>query len=188
MWNHVIFEMPHLPRNKVTSFSIKRELTGFNEGEDSIVTYDIDRLEIQRVVTDQYEGWTVAPEKFSFSHVGYRPGDSKIAMAGSGAGDTFQLINQQGKVVFSGNVRPLQNKNGSFSQLDFSTFHTNGVYRIRSGSLVSNLFPINDNIWLQPVYKAVNFYFCQRCGYDVPGVHKECHKDWQGVRGNVKKL
>lgn len=188
LWNHVIFEMPHLPRNKVSSFSIKRELTGYMAGEDSVVTYDIDKLEIERVVTDQYEGWTVAPEKFSFSHVGYRPGDSKIAMVGSGAGSKFQLINQQGNVVFTGNVGSLENKNGSFHQLDFTAFKTAGVYRIRSGSLESNPFPINEDIWLQPVFKAVNFYFCERCGHDVPGIHKACHQDWQGVRGNVKKV
>ncbi|MES2920620.1 MAG: glycoside hydrolase family 9 protein [Verrucomicrobiota bacterium] len=188
MWNHVLFEMPHLQRDKVTMFSLTRELTGNNPGEDPIVTYDIDRLEIQRVVTDPYEGWTVSPEKFSFSHVGYRPGDSKIAMVGSGGGDQFQLIDQADKVVFSGKVGILENKNGSFQHLDFSEFRTEGIYRIRCGRLVSNPFPINENIWLQPVFKAVNFYYCERCGHDVPGLHKACHMDWQGFRGDVKKV
>lgn len=186
-WNHVLFEMPHLQRDKVTMFSLTRELTGNNPGEDPIVTYDIDRLEIQRVVTDPYEGWTVSPEKFSFSHVGYRPGDSKIAMVGSG-GEQFQLIDQAGKVVFGGKVADLENKNGVFRQLDFSEFRTEGIYRIRCGPLVSNPFPINENIWLQPVFKAVNFYYCERCGHDVPGIHKACHMDWQGFRGDVKKV
>lgn len=186
-WNHILFEMPHLPRNKVTKFTIIRQLTGFMEGEDSIATYDIDRLEIQRVETDQYEGWTVSPEKFSFSHVGYRPMDSKVALVGSGAGDKFQLINQQGNIVFTGDIKSIKNKNGEFSQLDFSKFQEEGVYRIRSGSLESGLFPINENVWLDPIFKATNFYFCQRCGYEVPGVHKACHMDWQGVRGDVTK-
>ncbi len=187
-WNHVLFEIPHLPRNKVTMFSLTRELTGNNPGEEDMVTYDIDRLELQRVVTDQFEGWTVAPEKLSFSHVGYRPLDSKIAMVGSGAGNKFQLINQQGCIVFSGNVAVVENKNGVFHQLNFSNFRTAGIYRIRCDSLESNPFPIKQTIWLQPVFKALNFYYCQRCGYDVPGVHKACHMDWQGFRGDVKKV
>lgn len=187
MWNHVIFEMPHLQRDKVTMFSITRELTGYNPGEEGTVTYDIDRLELQRVVTDQYEGWTVSPDKFSFSHVGYRPGDSKIAMVSSGAGDKFQLINQKDDVVFSGNVVVVENKNGVFNQLDFSDFKQEGIYRIRCGSLESNPFPINENVWLQPIFKAVNFYFCERCGYAVPGYHEACHMDWQGFRGDVTK-
>lgn len=187
IWNHVIFEMPHLERDKVTQFSITRELTGVNPGEDEIVTYDIDKLEIQQVETDQYEGWNVSPDKFSFSHIGYRPDDAKIALAGVGGGK-FELINPQNKVVFSGNVKVSKSKNGTFNQLDFSDFKTAGIYRIRSGSLVSNPFPINENVWLGPITKGLNFYFCERCGYDVPGLHKACHMDWQGFRGDVKKV
>ncbi|HEY9535447.1 MAG TPA: glycoside hydrolase family 9 protein, partial [Mucilaginibacter sp.] len=187
-WNHVLFEMPHLPRNKVTMFSLTRELTGVSPGEDDLVTYDIDKIELQRVVTDQYEGWTVSPEKFSFSHVGYRPNDAKIAMVGDGGADKFQLLNQQGAVVFSGNVKAIDTKNGKFHQLNFSKFQKEGTYRIRSGKLVSNSFPIRQNIWVAPVFKAMNFYYCQRCGYEVPGIHKACHMDWQGFRGDVKKV
>lgn len=188
MWNHVLFEMPHLQRDKVTMFSLTRELTGNNPGEDPVVTYDIDRLELQKVETDPYEGWAVSAGKFSFSHVGYRPADSKIAMAGSGGGDGFELIDQADKVVFSGEVGLLENKNGLFHQLDFSEFRTEGIYLIRCGSLVSAPFPIHEDIWLRPVFKAVNFYYCERCGHEVPGLHKECHKDWQGFRGDVKKV
>ena len=111
-WNHVLFEMPHLPRDKVTMFSLTRELTGNNPGEDPIVTYDIDRIELQRVDTDQYEGWTVAPGKFSFSHVGYRPADPKTAMVGSGASDQFQLVDPQDKVVYSAKSGPLKTRTG----------------------------------------------------------------------------
>ena len=187
-WNHVLFEMPHLPRDKVTMFSLTRELTGSNPGEDPIVTYDIDRLELQRVETDEYEGWSVAPGKFSFSHVGYRPADPKIALVGSGAGDRFQLLDSQDKVVFSGKVARVENKNGMFHQLDFSDLKAEGVYRIRSGSLESKAFPIDENVWLHPAFAAVNFYFCQRCGFDVPGYHTACHMDWQGFRGGTKKV
>ena len=188
MWNHVLFEIPHLKRDKVTLFNISQELFGHHPEEEGIVTHDFDRLELQRVVTDQYEGWTVAPEEFSFSHVGYRPGDSKIAMVGSGASDNFQLIDQKDNIVFSGPVRVVEHKNGIFHQLNFSDFQKEGMYSIRCGSLESNPFPINENIWLQPVFKAINFYFCERCGYPVPGIHLECHKDWQGFRGDEKKI
>jgi hypothetical protein len=187
-WNHVLFEMPHLSRNKVTQFSLTRELTGNNPGEDPIVTYDIDKIELQRVEADQYESWAISPEKFSFSHIGYRPNDAKIAMVGSGGADKFQLINQQSTVVFSGNVKAIETKNGLFNQLNFSDFKKEGIYRIRTGKLVSNPFPIKEDVWLDPVFKAMNFYFCQRCGYEVPGLHKACHMDWQGFRGDVKKV
>jgi len=188
MWNHVLFEIPHLKRDKVTQFEINQMLTGHNPEEEGIVTYDFDLLELQKVETDQFEGWNVAPGKFSFSHVGYRPWDSKIAMVGSGAANDFQLIDQNDKVVFTGNVKDVSTKKGVFHQLDFSDFQTTGIYNIHTGTLESKPFPIDENIWLQPLFKAINFFFCERCGYNVPGIHLECHKDWQGFRGDEKKI
>lgn len=188
MWNHVLFEISHLQRNKVNLFKINQMLTGHNPGEEGIVIYDIDQLELQRVSTDQYEGWSVSPEKFAFSHVGYRPGDSKIAMVGKISGKNFQLIDQNDKVVFTGDIRMDENKNGIFNQLDFSDFRNEGVYRLRCGSMESKPFPIDKNVWIQPIYKALNFFFCERCGFNVPGIHTECHKDWQGFRGEEKKI
>ncbi|MFC2123479.1 glycoside hydrolase family 9 protein [Bacteroidota bacterium] len=187
-WNHVMFEIPHLQRDKVTSFVINQTLRGHNPEEEGIVTYDIDQLEIQKVEADMYEGWKVAPDKFAFCHVGYRTDEPKVALVTAGAGKEFQLVDKDDKVVFSGSVEVVENKEGVFNVLDFSEFSEGGEYRLRCGSLESNPFPIDDEIWIQPVFKAMNFFWCQRCGFHVPGVHLECHKDWQGFHGNVKKI
>lgn len=187
-WNHVLFEIPHLQRDKVTSFSINQMLTGHHPEEEGIVTYDFDQLEIELVEADQYEGWTVARNKFSYSHIGYRPNDPKIALAGDGAAGEFQLVDGQGKSVFSGNVDEITNAQGTFRVLDFSEFKKIGTYRLKCGSLESNPFPIRADIWVQPIFKALNFFWCERCGYHVPGVHLECHKDWQGFRGEERKI
>ena len=187
-WNHVMFEIPHLQRDKVTSLEIIQMLTGHMPEDEGIVTYDIDNIELQKVDADQFEGWNVAPGKFSFSHIGYRPCDMKIAMAGEGYGKNFQLVNKNNKTVFSGNVISTESVNGKFNQLDFSDFRGTGIFRIRCGDMESDPFPIDENIWLQPVFKAFNFFFCERCGYIVPGIHGECHMDWQGFRGDEKKI
>jgi hypothetical protein len=187
-WNHIMFEIPHLKRDKVTEFEINQMLTGHHPEDEGIVTYDIDQLELQRVESDQYEGWNVAPGKFSFSHAGYMPGDTKIAMAGAGAVKSFQLTDKNNQVVYSGDVQEVENLNGKFNLLDFSEFRGTGTYRIHCGDLESKPFPIDENIWLQPVFRAINFFFCERCGYFVPGVHRECHKDWQGFHGDDKKI
>ncbi len=187
-WNHVMFEIPHLKRDKVTQFEINQMLIGHNPDEEGIVTYDIDQIELQKVETDQYKGWNVAPGKFAFSHVGYRPEDQKVAMAGEGAGKDFQLIGQNGNIVYTGEVTETENKNGKFNQLDFSDFRKDGTYHIRCGSLESESFPIGEDIWLQPLFKAINFFYCERCGFNVPGIHTECHKDWQGFLGDDKKI
>jgi len=187
-WNHVLFEIPHLERNKIKHFSINQMLTGHNPDLDGIVTYDIDNLELQLVDTEQYEGWNVSPGKFAFSHAGYRPGDPKIALAGNGAGSSFELLDENNMVAFTGDVNTVETSNGIFHRIDFSDLTSGGVYRIRSGSLESDPFPINEDVWLQPVHKAINFFFCERCGFSVPGIHTVCHSDWQGFRGDVKKI
>ena len=188
-WQQIFWEIPHMPRNKVTRFSISQILIGYNypDGDDP-VTCDFDRLQLHRVDTDKYEGWSTPEGKFAFSHIGYRPNDPKIALFSDADDKTFQLIDQNNKIVFQGTVDVLKNKNGDFYQLDFSDFRNEGIYRLRCGTSVSNSFPINQDIWLDPLHSALNFYFCQRCGFDVPGIHSVCHEDWQGFHGDVKKI
>jgi len=110
-WNHVMYEIPHIRRDRITVLRINQMLTGHNPEENGIVTYDIDKVELQNVITDQYEGWNVTPGKISFSHVGYRPEDPKIAMAGKGAGNTFKVTDNSGITVYSGKVTTLNNIN-----------------------------------------------------------------------------
>jgi hypothetical protein len=187
-WNHVMFEIPHLERSKVTELRINQMLTGHMPEDEGIVTYDIDKIELQRVDADQYEGWNVSPGKIAFSHAGYMPDDKKTAFAGEGAGEDFELLDQRNRVVFTGRVTGTETPNGRFRKLDFSDFRKPGVYRIRSGNLISGSFPLREDIWLDPIFSAINFFFCERCGFDVPGIHRECHKDWQGFRGEDKKI
>ena len=187
-WNHVLWEIPHLKRDKVITFTIGMLLRGHDPEDEGIVTYDFDQLEVQRVDADMYEGWEVAPGKIGFCHVGYRPGDQKIAFAGEGAGDKFELIDASDKIVFAGDVRVMNNRRGQFRLIDFSVFQKPGTYRIRCGPLQSREFRIGEDVWDQPIFKAVNFFFCERCGYAVPGIHRVCHQDWQGFRGDVKKV
>jgi hypothetical protein len=187
-WNNVLFEIPHIKRDRITAIKINQMLTGHNPEEKGVVTYDIDKIELQKVETDPFEGWNVIPGKISFSHAGYRPGDPKVAMAGKGAGKTFKVIDKSGNTVFSGNVNIINNKNGVFQQLNFSELTKSGIYTIQTGEIRSGMFRIDENIWLQPVFKAINFFWCERCGYNVPGIHLECHKDLQGFKGEEKKI
>lgn len=187
-WHQVHWEIPHLERNKVKHFNIFHTLIGFNpEGEDRAV-FDFDRLQLQKVDADKYEGWTIPAGKFAFSHVGYRPQDPKIALAGKTNLKEFRLIDQNKKEAYKGIVEVIKNKNGMFSRLDFSGFRKEGVYRLQCGASTSDSFPIKKDVWLRPLFSAINFYYCQRCGFNVPGIHEVCHKDWQGFHGDEKKV
>ena len=189
-WNYVIWEIPELERNKVEEFNIDHMLFGhgFEPEVKKTATYDIDRIELQRVDVDKYEGWEVAPGKIAFSHVGYKPEQMKTALASGLTAKEFQLFNSFGEVIITKPIKTLSNNKGEFQLLDFSEIKKPGRYFLRTGNYVSRSFIISDTIWTQPIYKGINFYYCQRCGFEVPGIHSICHKDWQGIHQGEKKL
>lgn len=187
-WHNVVWEITNMERDKVKHFNIFQTLIGYDNviGEE-YVTYDFDRLQLQQVDADNYEGWAVPEAQFAFSHIGYRPQDLKQALTAAGSEDHFQLLDENNQVVYTGVAQHIENKNGTFTQMDFSDFQKPGIYRLKYASTVSKSFPIDKNIWLEPMFSGINFYFCQRCGYDVPGIHSICHKDWFGFYGDEKK-
>lgn len=186
-WHNVMWEIADVPRDKVKNFNVFQTLIGYEPGNDEFVTYDFDRLQLQKVDADHYDGWNISDAQFAYSHVGYRPNDIKQALTDDSKGGEFQLLNTQKEVVYTGVAKPIANKNGSFTLLDFTDFTTPGTYYLSYNSYDSKPFPINEHVWLEPMFSGINFYFCQRCGHEVPGIHGICHQDWQGFHGNEKK-
>jgi len=187
-WNYVVWEIPYLHRDKVTEFSIVKLATGRDAKEGAEVLYDVDRLELQRVDADKYEGWEVAPGKLAYNHVGYKPGQPKVALASGLPALQFQLRDaRSGNVVLTKSIESAKSSPGGFQILDFSEIRTPGEYFIWAGDRESRPFAIEDGLWLNTIRKALNFYYTQRCGFDVPGVHPECHKDMLGIHEGRKK-
>ncbi len=188
-WNYVLWEIPNLRRDQVTEFRIMKLLTGHHSQEDGSVTYDFDRLELQRVDAEKYNGWEVAPGKLAFHHVGYKPSLSKVALASDLSASRFQLRDaRSGQVVLVKPVNRVKNDHGEFQVLDFSEVREPGEYVLWAGDRTSRPFAIGDTLWLEPIRKALNCYYCLRCGYDVPGVHPACHTDCQGAHQGEKKI
>ncbi len=188
-WNYALWEIPNLRRDKVTEFRIVKLTTGHDPKESGYVTYDLDRLELQRVDAEKYEGWEVAPGKIAYSHVGYKPNQSKVALASGLSASQFQLRDaHSGKVVLTKPVRSVKNDRGEFQILDFSEVREPGEYVIWAGDRTSRPFVISDTLWLNTIRKVLNCYYSLRCGFDVPGVHPECHKDVQGIHDGKKKV
>jgi hypothetical protein len=80
-WNHVVWEIANLTRDKVTGVDFSYRMQGHEPGASDAVTLYIDKLELQKVNADHYEGWDVAPGQISFSHSGYQTGSPKTAIA-----------------------------------------------------------------------------------------------------------
>lgn len=187
VWQQVFWEVDYYPRDRVTGFGIHQMLTGYDhENGEPAVTIDFASLELQKVVPDHYDGWDIQDGKIAFSHIGYRPADAKVAIAPTGS-SAFSIINAKGKTVFEGQAKPVSLKGAALSILDFSAFKKTGVYRIKYGEALSEEFPIRKDVWARPLHSAVNFYFHQRCGYPVPGIHGICHQDAQGFFEEEKK-
>ena len=184
-WNHVVWEIPELPRDKVTEFEILKMLTG----PDGVVTYDIDQLALERVEAEKVEGWEVAPGRIAFSHVGYLPGDQKLAFVSGNDAAEFELLDAAGgRSAGRFPVRRVENRRGRFGVLEFTSFARPGRYVLRCGQTTTRPFPISDDLWYPVLERAVHYYYAERCGFEVPGLHGVCHQDMQATLNGVTKV
>jgi hypothetical protein len=186
-WNHVVWEIGNVARDKVTRFSITSLMPGHEPGASDVLTYDLDHLELQRVEPDYIEGWGVWPGRVAFSHAGYQTGARKRAIASGLRAATFRLVDQAtGKTAFSGPVQSMKTALGEFQALDFSAARQTGVYALEAGDVRNPPFRIDPDPWRETILKTLNFLYAERCGMAIPGVHDACHRDWTMVHGDQR--
>jgi len=186
-WNHVVWEIANLTRDQVTGIEFSYRLQGNEPGAATRAVFDIDRLALEKVNADHYEGWNVAPGEISFSHSGYQSGAPKSAIASDLDAREFELINlESGVPVLSKKVSTVTSQIGRFQVMDFSEVREPGRYIVRAGNRSTRPFRIGTDIWKPSLWKAINFFYVERCGYAIPGVHDACHRDWMLVHGDKK--
>ena len=189
-WQQVVWEIEPLPRDRVTAIEIGYWANKMLAAPGDRVAFKIGRIELQRVDADHHTGWGVAPGRISFSHTGYPAGFSKTAVASDLAASAFELIRVDGRalgeVVLRGPVQRLSTRLGSFQQMDFSEVNAPGRYVIRAGGETTQPFRIGADVWEGTVWKALNFFYGNRCGFDVPGSHGVDHLDWFATHGGQR--
>ena len=179
-WNRVVWEIPHIPRDRVFRLRLAYTMNGNEAGAAEIAQFDIDHLELQKVRADPYEGWYPTPGRIAFSHTGYPTGGPKAAIAAGLTAKRFELVDAaSGKTVLSKPIRTADTRIGRFQVLDFTEHQAEGVYRLRAGGAETRDFRIAADVWRRTLWKAINFFYAQRCGCKVPGVHGVCHADWR---------
>ena len=187
-WQQVVWEIEPLARDRVTMLEIGYWVNRMLAAPGDRVAFEIGRLELQRVDPDHHTGWNVAPGRISFSHTGYQTGASKTAVASDLVATSFTLLrvndNALGEVVLQKPVVAVTTRLGAFQQMDFSEVNTAGSYVIRAGDVMSRPFRIADDVWKGTVWKALNFFYGNRCGYPVPGSHGVDHLDWFATHGD----
>ena len=184
LWNRVVWEIPHLSRDKITGLEFVYRLQGNEPGATDEVCFDIDQIELQRVEPDPFEGWSVAPGQLAYCHSGYQLGDSKIALAQNLEAREFTLVSQaENKLVLTRPVQSRKTDLGEFQLLDFSEFTQSGVYRLQAGDARTPWFRIGEDAWRDSIWKTINLFYCERCGQAIPGIHDKCHGDWTASHG-----
>jgi Glycosyl hydrolase family 9/Cellulase N-terminal ig-like domain len=186
-WNHVVWEIAPLDRDKVTQLDFAYSLPKmFPDPGDQTILY-IDCLELQRVDADHVEGWDVAPGKIAFSHAGYETGSTKTAIASKLDAREFSLIDKRtGRVVLTKAIQRETTRLGTYAVLDFSELQTPGEYVLRAGDMTTRPFQIDPQAWRESIWKAINFMYSERCGTVIPGIHGICHMDDYTNHGNKR--
>lgn len=184
-WNHVVWEIAHLGRDKVTGVEFSYRLQGNEPGATDTVVYDIDHLELQRVDADHFEGWSVAPGRIAYCHAGYPDNASKLALASDLIADEFSVVDAEtNQVVLMEPIPRLATPVGTFQVLGFTGLRDAGRYRLRAGPIETEPFVIGPDVWQESIWKTLNLFYCERCGTAVPGIHDTCHRDWRVKHGD----
>jgi hypothetical protein len=183
-WNECYVEMPALPRDKVTKISFAMEIFGKEQTMGDSLKFDIDAVSLQTIENPEVAtGWTPAQNRIIHSTTGYGVESVKTAIVNvKGNNGRFQLVdNVSNGVVYEGKVKSSKTSIGTFETADFSDFKKEGQYFIRIGAVTTQPFYISSNIWDNSAWRVLNFIFCERCGYPVPGKHGVCHNDLHAV-------
>jgi hypothetical protein len=114
-WNHVVWEIGNVARDKVTRLEISGLMSGHEPEAADALTYDFDHLELEKVDPDYVEGWDVWSGRISYSHTGYQSGATKSAIASGLNTKEFCLIDQAtGKTVLSKSIQKVRTHLGEF--------------------------------------------------------------------------
>jgi endoglucanase len=116
------------------------------------------------------------------NQVGYRPGDSKMAVALTSrdlAGQPFEVRTSWGeRRVLTGKVGADRGRYGRFDhvyELDFSPMAVKGRFILRVGDTDSPVFTVAEDAHSGLLARSLAFFRVQRCGNTHPQGHGACH-------------
>ncbi|MCL1793791.1 MAG: glycoside hydrolase family 9 protein [Oscillospiraceae bacterium] len=176
-WNQVVWEIPYVYRDKVSEVSISFNIHGSQANMNDTAVLYYSNLELQAVDPEYYEGWDPG-NRIAFCHSGYKPDNPKIALTGETKEQEFHIKSSEtNKIVFKNAVETAKTDIGTFCRMDFSNFNECGRYILSVGDRTTMPFRIDNTPWESAVWKTINFFYQERCGFDVPGIHLPCHID-----------
>lgn len=190
-WNECFLDIQDIDRSHLDHISFNATIRGSDCGIDTISCITIRDIRFQYVKNPKkLSGWDPDKGTVILASSGYMASSPKIALADTGTlkgGDTFRLVvSESGKTAFKGKVQIKTSSIGTFALMDFSSFRREGKYQLEAGNVRTGDFRISDALWIDSQWRALNYIFCQRCGYEVPGIHMKCHEDLMSVHGSQR--
>ena len=174
-WQRIVWEIPDLYRDCVTGFSVNIMMAGEPAGGGEQMSLYVDDMRIEQVEAENTRGFDLRKNSIAYSHSGYKPGARKQALVQHVKDTDFALSDAaNGEIVYNNRGSKLEN---GFTLLDFSDFNIPGRYILSIGGLKTKPFSIGEDAYLATAWRTLNFFFSERCGFDQPGIHQECHKD-----------
>lgn len=181
-----IWEFAAMPRDAVTELTLYVLCSGHDISAGEELTYCFSELVLEKVEQPEHElGWVNPNEGIRLSSVGYWPDGRKTAIATTEE-TMFSVINVHSKeTVYTGKIETVENERGTFKVLDFSEVTVCGDYILQVGDIQSAPFEIAEDLAKESLWKVLNYIFCERCGFPVPGKHGTCHEDILGTHNGV---
>lgn len=181
-WNHCFLEIDEYQRDKVMSISFSTALKGRDRTTGDSAIYYFDNLQLQTIENpEKLSGWMPMAGRIIYSTTGYVTGHPKTAIIKADEQQNkqpFFLLTPTGETVYNGEMQIQTTSLGTFGVLDFSDFNHIGEYCLKVEDSTTPTFRIaHSRLWEDSQWKVLNFLFCQRCGYAVPGKHGACHID-----------
>ncbi|MCR8660406.1 glycoside hydrolase family 9 protein [Paenibacillus endoradicis] len=173
-WHHVVWEIPYIYRDCVDGVSLGVPLLGSLPNTATELKVYFADLSFEVVEEENYLGFNLRHNSIAYCHSGYREGAVKEALIQHSDSSNFQLLNVEGQVVYEAEAQKLPN---DFKKMDFTSFRKSGWYTLRIGDINSRPFAIGSDAYLSAAWKTLNFFYLERCGADIPGVHTACHLD-----------
>jgi hypothetical protein len=187
-WNECVLEIPELPRDKITMIGFESAAYGKDRSTGDFLRFDIGAIRLQLTEGPEIaHGWLPGEDRIAYSMSGYAPEGRKTAILRAAGGErpVFTLRRTSGEAALEGKARLCSGSRGDFYVLDFSALGP-GEYTLQCGKILTPPFPVSERIWADSIWKALNFVFCERCGYPVPERHGCCHGDIIAEHGGLK--
>ena len=185
-WNDCIWEFPSLPRDCVSGFGFRYRINGRDTASGETAAFFVKEIWLEAVEHPGKEsGWLPERNTVCYSTCGYETGAVKRAVLAEEA-ETFIIEDRSGRICLKKSLEHVVWKEDAFRIADFSELTQEGEYRIRAGNVTGDWFPVRDGVLNEVTWKGINFLFCERCGYPVPGKHGLCHMDVYAEHNGVK--